>query len=109
MVLSPTLAHHLFALQRRPPLHVQEESPYSGEGLFGKERPVCSVSLRNNVSFPLSLRAQALSAPTCHCLRDGKWSGIAVKELVPGDIIGLKGGDVIPADSKVSVCVCVCV
>lgn len=46
---------------------------------------------------------QALSAPTCHCLRNGKWGPLLVKELVPGDIIGLKGGDVIPADSKVGV------
>nr|AQM50087.1 P-type ATPase HA2 [Dunaliella maritima] len=42
----------------------------------------------------------ALSAPMCHCLRNGKWGSLPVKELVPGDIIGLKGGDVIPADSK---------
>ena len=34
--------------------------------------------------------------------RDGKWGELAVKELVLGDIVGLKGGDVIPADCRVS-------
>jgi H+-transporting ATPase len=32
--------------------------------------------------------------------RDGKWATIAARELVPGDIIRLRIGDVIPADSK---------
>ena len=33
-------------------------------------------------------------------LRDGKWSLIPAKELVPGDIIRLRMGDIIPADVK---------
>jgi E1-E2 ATPase len=33
--------------------------------------------------------------------RDGKWGELPVKELVMGDIVGLKGGDVIPADCRV--------
>ncbi|WP_457751670.1 plasma-membrane proton-efflux P-type ATPase [Thermococcus sp.] len=33
-------------------------------------------------------------------LRDGKWSVIPAKELVPGDIIRLRMGDIIPADAK---------
>ena len=32
--------------------------------------------------------------------RDGKWATIAARELVPGDIIRLRIGDVIPADTK---------
>jgi H+-transporting ATPase len=32
--------------------------------------------------------------------RDGAWSTIAAKELVPGDLIRLRLGDVIPADAK---------
>ena len=32
--------------------------------------------------------------------RDGKWSDIESNRLVPGDIIRLRGGDVIPADAK---------
>ena len=33
-------------------------------------------------------------------LRDGKWREIDAKELVPGDIIRIRPGDVIPADVK---------
>lgn len=33
-------------------------------------------------------------------LRDGKWSSIQAKEIVPGDIIRLRLGDIVPADSK---------
>ncbi len=32
--------------------------------------------------------------------RDGKWSGIPARELVPGDIIRLRIGNIIPADAK---------
>jgi H+-transporting ATPase len=34
------------------------------------------------------------------CLRDAKWREIDGKELVPGDIIRLRLGDIIPADAK---------
>ena len=44
---------------------------------------------------------QELSAPRAYAIRDGTWQDVAVKELVPGDIIELKGGDVIPADCRV--------
>ena len=33
--------------------------------------------------------------------RDGEWRTLEVRELVPGDVIELKGGDVIPADAVV--------
>ncbi|ASA77618.1 plasma-membrane proton-efflux P-type ATPase [Thermococcus sp. 5-4] len=33
-------------------------------------------------------------------LRDGKWSVIPARELVPGDVIRLRMGDIIPADVK---------
>lgn len=33
-------------------------------------------------------------------LRDGNWQEIDAKELVPGDVIRLRLGDIIPADSK---------
>eukprot|EP00921_Rhytidocystis_pertsovi_P025984 GHVQ01041952.1.p1 GENE.GHVQ01041952.1~~GHVQ01041952.1.p1 ORF type:complete len:815 (+),score=69.08 GHVQ01041952.1:163-2607(+) len=39
-----------------------------------------------------------LSAPTCSCKRDKKWCTVNVRELVPGDVVALKGGVVIPAD-----------
>lgn len=45
--------------------------------------------------------AQELAAPSAMCLRDGKWSEIPVRELVPGDVVELKGGDIIPADCTV--------
>jgi H+-transporting ATPase len=32
--------------------------------------------------------------------RDGEWKGIPARELVPGDIIRLRIGDIIPADAK---------
>jgi hypothetical protein len=33
--------------------------------------------------------------------RDGEWKQTEVRELVPGDLIELKGGDVVPADAVV--------
>jgi H+-transporting ATPase len=32
--------------------------------------------------------------------RDGKWSTPAARELVPGDVIRLRSGDIVPADAK---------
>ncbi|KAK9817909.1 hypothetical protein WJX72_004165 [[Myrmecia] bisecta] len=43
---------------------------------------------------------EALSAPYTTVRRDGSWQKLAVRELVPGDLIQLKGGDVVPADGK---------
>ncbi|KAL3158516.1 hypothetical protein ABBQ38_010745 [Trebouxia sp. C0009 RCD-2024] len=43
---------------------------------------------------------EALLSPSAQCNRDGKWQEIEARELVPGDLIQLKGGDVIPADAK---------
>lgn len=34
-------------------------------------------------------------------LRDGKWAVIEAKEIVPGDVINIKRGDLIPADVKI--------
>ena len=39
-------------------------------------------------------------ALTARVLRDGKWKEIPAAELVPGDIIRLRAGDIIPADVK---------
>ncbi len=33
-------------------------------------------------------------------LRDGKWQKIAARDLVPGDIVRIRNGDIIPADVK---------
>lgn len=50
---------------------------------------------------------EALSAPRCICKRDGEWQELDVKELCVGDVVQLKGGDVIPADAKVQALLCV--
>lgn len=33
--------------------------------------------------------------------RDGQWNEVDIRELVPGDLIDLKGGDVVPANAMV--------
>jgi H+-transporting ATPase len=39
-------------------------------------------------------------APKARCLRNGRWRTLAARELVPGDIIRIRLGDIIPADVK---------
>jgi H+-transporting ATPase len=39
-------------------------------------------------------------APTARVRRDGVWRTVAARELVPGDLIRLRLGDVIPADAR---------
>ncbi|OAE28769.1 hypothetical protein AXG93_2446s1110 [Marchantia polymorpha subsp. ruderalis] len=39
-------------------------------------------------------------APTTKALRDGKWAEMDAALLVPGDIIAIKLGDIIPADAR---------
>ncbi|MCM3870799.1 MAG: magnesium-translocating P-type ATPase [Pyrinomonadaceae bacterium] len=38
-------------------------------------------------------------APAANVLRDGDWTAIPRRELVPGDVIGLTAGDLVPADA----------
>ncbi|HET7379963.1 MAG TPA: HAD-IC family P-type ATPase, partial [Gaiellales bacterium] len=45
-------------------------------------------------------RLRALTAPTALALRDGVYRPIAASELVPGDVISLREGDVVPADAR---------
>ena len=45
-----------------------------------------------------ALRAKL--AVTAKALRDGKWSAPKVAELVPGDVIRLRLGDIVPADAR---------
>ena len=42
---------------------------------------------------------QAL-APQAKALRDGQWKTIEAADLVPGDVISVKLGDVVPADAR---------
>jgi len=44
------------------------------------------------------LRAQV--APTATVLRDGEWKDVGRREVVPGDIVRLSAGDLIPADAR---------
>jgi Mg2+-importing ATPase len=39
-------------------------------------------------------------APTATVLRDGNWTEIARRDLVPGDAIRLSAGDLVPADAR---------
>jgi len=53
----------------------------------------------NKAANAIDLLKQKL-AVTARVLRDGSWSEIAARELVPGDIIRVRLGDVVPADVK---------
>ncbi len=41
---------------------------------------------------------QSKVAPTATAMRDGKWKVIPRKEIVPGDVVQLSAGDLVPAD-----------
>jgi len=43
---------------------------------------------------------QAKLAPNARVRRDGQWSTIPARELVPGDVIRVRIGDIIPADGR---------
>src|SRR3989338_3829804 len=43
---------------------------------------------------------EKISAPSARVLRDGKQRKIPARDLVPGDIIMLEAGDIVPADSR---------
>ena len=39
-------------------------------------------------------------APGARVLRDGSWRSIVARTLVPGDVVTVRGGDIVPADIK---------
>ncbi len=45
-------------------------------------------------------RLQQQIAPTADVLRDGEWRELPRQELVPGDVIRLAAGDLVPADAR---------
>jgi len=45
-------------------------------------------------------RLQAQVAPTATVLRDGRWQEVPRREVVPGDVIRLSAGDLVPADAQ---------
>jgi H+-transporting ATPase len=53
----------------------------------------------NKASNEIELLKKRL-ALTAKVLRDGKWADLPAKELVPGDIVRLRLGNIIPADTK---------
>ncbi|GCE11606.1 magnesium-translocating P-type ATPase [Tengunoibacter tsumagoiensis] len=65
------------------------------------------VLLSNVLNFIQTSRSQnaveklrADVAPTASVLRDGKWLELARREVVPGDIVRLTAGDMVPADAR---------
>jgi len=42
-----------------------------------------------------------MQAPECNVKRNGDWSTIPARELVPGDIVKVATGDCVPADLRV--------
>jgi H+-transporting ATPase len=53
----------------------------------------------NKASNEIELLKKKL-ALTAKVLRDGKWADLPAKELVPGDIVRLRLGNIVPADTK---------
>ncbi len=41
-----------------------------------------------------------MAAPTALVLRDGEWNSLPTKEIVPGDILKLNTGSIVPADMR---------
>lgn len=42
-----------------------------------------------------------LSSPTATVIRNGESIAIPAKRVVPGDVVLIKGGDVVPADVRI--------
>ena len=55
----------------------------------------------NKADNAIELLKQKL-AVKARVLRDGKWKNIPARELVPGDVIRVRLGDIVPADIKLS-------
>ena len=53
----------------------------------------------NKADNAIELLKQKL-APNARVLRDGKWLQTPAKELVPGDVVRVRLGDIVPADIK---------
>ena len=59
------------------------------------------VQTRRSQVAAENLRAQV--SPTASVKRDGVWTELARRELVPGDLIRLVAGDLVPADARLLV------
>jgi Mg2+-importing ATPase len=56
--------------------------------------------LQTSRSQKAAERLRAEVAPTATVLRDGQWKEVPRREIVPGDVIRLAAGDLIPADAR---------
>ncbi|KPG74218.1 calcium-translocating P-type ATPase, PMCA-type [Enterococcus sp. RIT-PI-f] len=61
---------------------------------------IISISQENNASKSLEA-LQKMSAPLAKVIRDGQLEHVDTTTLVPGDIIELEAGDLVPADARV--------
>ncbi len=60
------------------------------------------VTVRQNAHADDAVRAlRTLQSPTCRVVRDGVEQGLAAADLVPGDVVLLDEGDLVPADAVV--------
>ncbi len=81
-------------------------SAFLGEGISAAVI-VTIVLLGAGINFLQTFRSQrwvdrlrAQVAPTATVLRDGQWQEIHRHDVVPGDIIRLSAGDLVPADAR---------
>ncbi|GLV59697.1 magnesium-translocating P-type ATPase [Dictyobacter sp. S3.2.2.5] len=68
---------------------------------------IAIVMLSNTLNFAQTYRSQRIVerlraevAPTATVLRNGNWRNVPRQQLVPGDVIRLRAGDLVPADAR---------
>jgi P-type Mg2+ transporter len=62
-----------------------------------------SVSINFSQSYRSQRAAERLRAsvtPTATVLRDGTWQEVPIHDVVPGDVVKLSAGDLVPADGR---------
>lgn len=64
---------------------------------------IISISQENNANKSLEA-LQKMSAPLAKVIRNGKLEHVDTATLVPGDIIELEAGDLVPADARILSC-----
>ncbi|MEZ8824921.1 cation-translocating P-type ATPase [Vibrio amylolyticus] len=66
------------------------------------------ILINTGIAFWQELKAQKgmealkeMAAPEAEVMRDGKWISVPAKTLVPGDIVKINTGDILPADVRI--------